>query len=191
MYCARPDLIGWRRPLDVPLLAFYRSQHVNQKWLAALTAIVDVAAFIKATVPDENGDAADITFGIGRHALADLALQFRLEPVSADRLSDSDFDDLFAIIDRSQIANVDREVARRRLDQYRGEYEPNAQVLAGSLALALPPWSRRDDSREQGRKLGTSGTVPARDLVGQPAGHRTRHGRRRARIRRYPAAGER
>jgi hypothetical protein len=52
--------------------------HVNQNWLAALTAIVDVAALIKAAVPDENGDAADITFRIGRHALADLALQFRL-----------------------------------------------------------------------------------------------------------------
>jgi hypothetical protein len=39
--------------LDVPLLAFYRSQHVNQKWLAALTAIVDVATFIRATVPDK------------------------------------------------------------------------------------------------------------------------------------------
>jgi hypothetical protein len=61
MYCARPDLIGWRRPLDVPLLAFYRSQHVNQKWLAALTAIVD-AAFIRATVPDKapaEGDHPD------------------------------------------------------------------------------------------------------------------------------------
>jgi hypothetical protein len=72
---------------------------------------VDVAALIKAAVPDENGDAADITFRIGRHALADLALRFRLEPVSADRLSDADFDDLFAIIDRSKIANVDGEVA--------------------------------------------------------------------------------
>jgi hypothetical protein len=125
--------------LTYPLLAFYRSQHVNQNWLATLTAIVDVAAFIRATVPDENGDAAEITFRIGRHALADLALQFRLEPTPVDRLSDADFDDLFAIIDRSQIANVDREVARRRLDQYRGEYEPNAQALAESLALALPP----------------------------------------------------
>ncbi|HLQ54978.1 MAG TPA: hypothetical protein VK162_11995, partial [Streptosporangiaceae bacterium] len=153
--------------LTYPLLAFYRSQHVNQNWLATLTAIVDVAAFIKATVPDENGDAADITFRSGRHALADLALQFRLEPVPADRLSDSDFDDLFAIIDRSQIANVDREVARRRLDQYRGDYEPNAQALAETLALALPPWSRRDDSRQQERKLQTSGTVAARDLVSQ------------------------
>jgi hypothetical protein len=134
--------------LTYPLLAFYRSQHVNQNWLAALTVIVDVAAFVRATVPDENGDAADITFRIGRHALADLALQFRLEPVPVDRLSDSDFDDLFAIIDRSELANVDREVARRRLDQYRGEYEPNAQALAEVLALTLPPWFRREDSRQ-------------------------------------------
>jgi hypothetical protein len=177
--------------LTYPLLAFYRSQHVNQNWLAALTAIVDVAALIKAAVPDENGDAADITFRIGRHALADLALQFRLEPVPVDRLSDSDFDELFAIIDRSQIANVDRDTARRRLDQYRGEYEPNAQALAESLALALPPWFRREDSRQQGRKLGTSGTGAAYDLVGQPTGYGTQRGRCRARIRRYPAAGER
>ena len=27
--------------LSYPLLAFYRSQHVNQNWLAALTAMVD------------------------------------------------------------------------------------------------------------------------------------------------------
>ena len=36
--------------LTYPLLAFYRSQHVNQNWLAALTAIVDVAALIKAGI---------------------------------------------------------------------------------------------------------------------------------------------
>jgi hypothetical protein len=177
--------------LTYPMLALYRSHHMNQSWLATLTAIVDVAAFIKATVPEENGDAADITFRIGRRALADLALQFRLEPVRADRLSDSDFDDLFEIIDRSQIANADREVARRRLHQDRGDYEPNAQALAETLALALPPWSCRDDSRQQARKLQTSGTVAARDLVSQPAGCGTRRGRRRGRIQRSPAADER
>src|SRR5216684_2835600 len=83
---------------------------------------------------------------------------------------------------RSPTANVDREVARRRLRQYRGEYEPDAQALAETLALALPPWSRRDDSRQQERKLQTFGTVAARDLVSQPAAHGTRRGPRRARI---------
>src|SRR5437763_633631 len=66
--------------LSYPLLGFYRSQHVNQNWLAALTAMVDVAAFVKATAPEGKVVAADVTFAIGRHALADLALQFRLSP---------------------------------------------------------------------------------------------------------------
>jgi hypothetical protein len=176
--------------LAYPLLAFYRSQHENQNWLATLTTIVDVAAFLKATMPDENADAADITFRIGRHALADLALQFRLEPVPVDRLSDSDFDDLFAIIDRSELANVDREVARCRLHRYRGEYEPNAQALAGSLALTLPPWSRREDSRQQPRKPQTSETLATRDLVGQAASQDTQRGRRRGRTRRHPTAAD-
>jgi len=42
---------------DAPLLAFYRSEHVNQNWLATLMVIVDVAAFIKDafTQPLVNG----------------------------------------------------------------------------------------------------------------------------------------
>jgi len=38
---------------DAPLLAFYRSEHVNQNCLATLMVIVDVAAFIKAAMPDK------------------------------------------------------------------------------------------------------------------------------------------
>jgi hypothetical protein len=150
--------------LSYPLLAFYRSQHVNQNWLAALTAMVDVAAFVKATLPEDDVRAAEITFRIGRHALADLALQFRLEPRAVDRLSDDDFDELFAIVDRSTVTNVDPETARRRLDRLRREYEPNAQALADFLALDLPPWFRREekDRRRETAGLGTAD----RDLVG-------------------------
>lgn len=132
--------------LTYPLLAFYRSQHVSQNWLAALTAMVDVAAFVKATL-HESVEAADITFRIGRHALADLALQFRLEQVSVDRLSDADFAELFAIVDRSTAQNVDSATAQRRLERLREEYEPNAQALADYLALELPPWFHREQTR--------------------------------------------
>jgi hypothetical protein len=143
--------------LTYPLLAWYRSQHVNQNWLAALTAMVDVAAFVKATVANEDVEAADLTFRIGRHALADLALQFRLEPVPVDRLSDADFEDLFAVVERSAVANVDRETARRRLDRLRREYEPNAQALSEFLVLDLPPWFRHEEERQRQRD---------RDLIG-------------------------
>jgi hypothetical protein len=159
--------------LTYPLLAFYRSQHVNQNWLAALTAMVDVAAFIKATL-HESVEPADITFRIGRHALADLALQFRLEPLPVDRLSDGDFEELFAIVDRSTAENVDSATARRRLERLREEYEPNAQALAEFLALELPPWFHRDDARHGARKPPTERGV-GRDLVGSPqAGRRRR-----------------
>jgi hypothetical protein len=134
--------------LTYPLLAFYRSQHTNQNWLAALTTMVDTAAFLKACVHDEDGDLADITFTIGCQALADLAVMFRAEPVRVDRLSDTDFANMFAIIDGSPIANVDQDTARQRLAQYRQDYEPNAQALAESLVLSLPPWSRSVESCE-------------------------------------------
>ena len=153
--------------LTYPLLAFYRSQHVNQNWLAALTAMVDVAAFIKATLHD-SVEAADITFRIGRHALADLALQFHLEPVRVDRLSDADFEELFAIVDRSTAENVDSATAKRRLDRLREEYEPNAQALADFLALELPSWFHREQAARPGvgaRRVELEG----RDLVGSPS----------------------
>jgi len=143
--------------LSYPLLMWYRSQHVNQNWLAALTAMVDVAAFVKATVASDDTEAADLTFRIGRHALADLALQLHLEPVSVDRLSDADFEDLFAVVERSTVANVDRETARRKLDRLRREYEPNAQALSEFLVLDLPPWFRHEEDRRRQRD---------RDLIG-------------------------
>jgi hypothetical protein len=145
--------------LSYPLLGFYRSQHVGQNWLAALTAMVDVAAFVKATTPDVDG--ADITYRIGRHALADLAHQFSLEPAEVDRLTDEEFDDLFAILERSTVANVDSETARRHLDHLRAEYEPNAQALADYLALELPPWFRGGDIARRAAPLA------GRDLVGR------------------------
>lgn len=143
--------------LSYPLLMWYRSQHVNQNWLAALTAMVDVSAFVKATVANDDTEAADLTFRIGRHALADLALQLHLEPVPVDRLSDADFEDLFAVVERSAVANVDRETARRRLDRLRHEYEPNAQALSEFLVLDLPPWFRHEEERHRQRD---------RDLIG-------------------------
>src|SRR6059058_1768326 len=112
--------------LSYPLLGFYRSQHVNQNWLAALTAMVDVAAFVKATAPEEKVTAADVTYAIGRHALADLALQHAVDRMPVDRLSDEDFSRLYMIVDEATEDAVGPEEARRRLDELRAAYEPNA-----------------------------------------------------------------
>ena len=48
------------------MLAYYRSQHANQSWLAALTAILDVSALLM--LASENGlkRQAEFTFAAGR-----------------------------------------------------------------------------------------------------------------------------
>ncbi len=62
--------------LSYPILGWFRSQHVNQNWLAALTTIVDSCAYAIAYGPDDAVEASELTYRIGRHALADLAYAF-------------------------------------------------------------------------------------------------------------------
>src|SRR6266540_1252823 len=168
------DLQGWEEwaaelmetHLSYPILGYYRSQHVNQNWLAALTAMVDVAAFVTAVETEGESEAAELTFAIGRHALADLALQYRVRYGHAERLSDADFDRLYDAVEEAASRPVGREEARRRLNELRGAYEPKAQGLAEWLALELPPWLRAEDKDELMRLPGVRVGGYGRDLVG-------------------------
>src|SRR5262249_513689 len=69
------------RHLSFPVLAYYRSQHNNQSWLAALTAILDTCSFLIAQVKDHNAYQARLTYAMARHAVVDLAMIFRTPPV--------------------------------------------------------------------------------------------------------------
>jgi hypothetical protein len=132
--------------LSYPLLAYYRSQHVNQNWLAALTTIVDTSAAIIAALPEGVPAVAEQTYVIGRHALSDLAHTFRVPAVEADRLTDDVFHDVWAALESHpwREETIDEETMRRRLDHLRNEYEPNAIGLSIALALALPGWARTE-----------------------------------------------
>src|SRR5919198_646406 len=141
--------------LSYPILGYYRSQHVNQNWLAALTAMVDVAAFVTAVEEEGENEAAEVTYAIGRHALADLAHQYRVRYGHADRLSDEDFERLYTAVEDAVTRPVGREEARRRLSELRGAYEPKAQGLAEWLAPELPPWLPLE-----GRARGPPPTAP-------------------------------
>ena len=150
--------------LSYPILGYYRSQHVNQNWLAALTAMTDVTAFVVAVETEGESQQAWLTYAIGRHALADLAVQYRVRPGSTERLSDAEFDSLYAAVEEAATNPVEREEARQRLLKLRAEYEPNAEGLSRLLALELPPWLRADDREVLAR--GLAGTAVGRDLVG-------------------------
>ena len=80
------DWEGWSAELlethlSYPLLAYYRSQHEDQSWVAGLTMILDSCALVLAFVESLNLDEeltqqAAFTFAIARHAAADLSRLF-------------------------------------------------------------------------------------------------------------------
>jgi hypothetical protein len=127
--------------LTYPLLGYYRSQHVNQNWLAALTTVLDASAFAIAVAPAST-PAAELTFAIGRHALADLAYSYRAKPLGMvdDRLDEAGFERLRAMLAEASLELGAPQEARRKLDELRAMYEPFAHSLARRLALPLPPW---------------------------------------------------
>ena len=59
--------------ISYPVLALFRSQHINQSWLGALTTILDVSALIIVGIDGIASNQARLTFAMARHAVVDLA----------------------------------------------------------------------------------------------------------------------
>jgi hypothetical protein len=128
--------------LAYPVLGYFRSQHLNQNWLASLTAVVDTCAFFVAAEPEHEEGNAILTLAIGRHALADLAHVFRvrLPDDGHERLTEEQFADLHARLSETGIELVERDAAWEHLRKLRRSYEPYARGISSWLALRLPDW---------------------------------------------------
>jgi hypothetical protein len=128
--------------LAYPVLGYFRSQHLNQNWLASLTSVVDGCAFFLAAASDQARADIVLTFAIGRHALADLAHVFSVRLVDADhdRLTREQFDEMHRRLTAAGVGLVDADEAWEHLEKLRRAYEPYARGIAGWLALTLPDW---------------------------------------------------
>lgn len=128
--------------LSYPVLAFFRSQHDNQSWIASLTAILDTCALVMVGVEGACEKQAELTFAIARHAVVDLSQVFGTAPVplSQDRLSPEALRHLRGILAQNGMKLRDGDEADRRLDELRRMYEPYIHSLALYLNQSLPPW---------------------------------------------------
>jgi hypothetical protein len=139
--------------LSYPVLGWFRSQHVNQNWLAALTTVVDTCAFSMAYAPEGSVKAAGFTYAVGRHALADLTYSFRasVPPTSPDRLPPDELAELTSRLEDSALPLADDGAAAERLRELREGYERYAIAIADRLALPLPGWLPGEDAIEYWR----------------------------------------
>jgi hypothetical protein len=128
--------------LSFPVLAYYRSQHEDQSWLAALTVILDVSAVLMVFAGGTCARQAKRTFAIARHAVVDLAVVFNRPPEKpqSDRLAKGDFLKLKSAFEASGRTLADPAESESRLDLLRRLYEPYVESLARHFLLSVPPW---------------------------------------------------
>ena len=128
--------------LSYPVLAFFRSQHDNQSWIASLTAILDTCALVQVGIEGACERQADLTFAIARHAVVDLSQVFGTEPrrLPHERLSASDLRHIRDILAQHGLKLHDGEEADHKLNGLRSMYEPYIYALANYLHQPLPPW---------------------------------------------------
>jgi hypothetical protein len=126
--------------LSFPMLAYYRSQHDNQSWLAALTVILDTCALQICGVGEANLHQARLTFAIARHAAVDLTLVFKITPVppAPDRLSPDALQRLQQLLSTGGIAFPEGARTHAKLAELRAMYEPFVNGLAGYFLFKLP-----------------------------------------------------
>jgi Ion channel len=123
--------------LSYPLLAFYRSQHGNQSWLAALAMILDSAAVLLASGNEQLRHRAELTFAMARHAAVDLCLIFKLPPRNPrnERITLAEVEVLFPPSPPPLPTNSQ---SAERLNELRALYEPFLQALSDDFLLKLP-----------------------------------------------------
>src|SRR5215510_3092468 len=104
--------------LSYPVLAYFRSQHDNQSWIASLTAV------------------------LARHAVVDLSQVFGTSPrpLPHDRLPPAELSRIRDVLAQHGLKLNEGEAADTRLIELRNMYEPYIFALASYLNQTLPPW---------------------------------------------------
>lgn len=141
------DLERWTAELleshiSYPLLSYFRSQHDNQSWVAAITTILDTCALVMVGVKGLSRWQAEMTFALARHAVVDIAQILRTAPhkPAPERLSPEEFARLRASLAADGIQICAEDGALERLAELRAMYEPYVNALSAYLAMRLPPW---------------------------------------------------
>jgi Ion channel len=128
--------------ISYPVVSYFRSQHSNESWLAALTAILDSTALLITTADGPCSRQAQLTFAMCRHTIVDLSQVFHAQPYSndPDRLPPSELARLRAALTESGFKLRDDEASTAKLDELRKMYEPYVYALSRYLFVTLPPW---------------------------------------------------
>jgi hypothetical protein len=140
--------------LSYPILAFFRSQHERQSWLAALVVILDVSALVHVGVTADGqpilSRQARLTFAMARHVVGDLCQILDAPPhlSTGGRLTPADWEQVRRLLSAHGLELTEPDRAEQHLAAMRALYEPYVAALAERTLLTLPPWVPAGDATD-------------------------------------------
>ena len=158
--------------ISYPVLTFFRSQHSNQSWLAALTTMLDVTSLLLTGIEGVHSGQAKLTFAMARHAAVDLAqvVNAKYDSGSApDRLPDPAFEQMRDALGRAGLRLRNDQYGREKLRKLRSMYEPYVHATGGNLMLTLPAWWHAEKARDNWQAGPWDRVIQARGLAGVTA----------------------
>ncbi|MBV9653063.1 MAG: two pore domain potassium channel family protein [Acetobacteraceae bacterium] len=129
--------------LSYPMLAYYRSQHDDQSWLAAIAAVMDCCALILVGVKGLSPLQARMTFTMARQVVVEMARSFQIAPSrydGGDRLPADSYARMEAAFAEAGVEWDGSPDARASLQALRATYEPLLDGLGRYMLLTLPGW---------------------------------------------------
>jgi hypothetical protein len=163
--------------LSFPVLAYFRSQHDNQSWLSALSAILDTTALVIAGVGGACSQQAELTFAMARHAIVDIAIVFNRPPrePSEDRLTPADLSYLREKLGETGMTVADGAEMEEQLRRLRHMYEPHVHSLAEYLCVGIPRFIPEGTHTDNWQVSGWGQVLPVRDIEEAAGEHKHHH----------------
>jgi hypothetical protein len=151
--------------LSYPVLCFFRSQHDNQSWLAALSTVLDVCSLVMVGVDGLSKWQAQLTFKMARHALVDISQIFDTSPLQHDglRLTDEELARLRSQLSSQGVVLSQEAGDAQTLRDLRALYEPYTQVLSQYLMMPLPGWMPKAKASDNWQTSAWEVVAPAHD----------------------------
>jgi hypothetical protein len=136
--------------VSFPVLSYFRSQHDNQSWVAALTTILDACSLVVTRIENVPVRTARLTFAMARHAVVDLCAVFHLppSPPRSDRLPGAELARLEAALASAGYGLRADPACATKFSHMRAMYEPYVNALAVYLLMRLPDWVPPEGARD-------------------------------------------
>jgi len=151
--------------LSYPVLCFFRSQHDNQSWLAALNAVLDTCSLVMVGIDGIPKWQAQLTFKMARHAVVDISQTFNASPLKHDgaRLPKKDLDTLRLVLSETGVGLRNEQGDETTFEELRAMYEPYTQVLSRYLMMPLPGWLPKARASDNWQTSAFENASPAPD----------------------------